>query len=423
MRDLEQSLLRLPPCHAGCGYNDVGMNKFSTIFCLLACLLLSGCFERSVKIGVSLPLSGASTPRGQEILNAVLLAVEDVNHYGGIKGQQVELVIADDQDRPQAGSEAAETLIGKGVIGVVGPYSSDVTLAVLPKYAAADTAVVSPSVTLARIPGEGETFFRTIGSNALQAQAAARFIHASGFLRIAIVRNASLYGRDLADSLQAGLKPYPAIKPRLFEDKPETIEQLRRMLPELVFYAGGYQDAAQFLQRLRDAGLQSAFMGGNTLNDSDFVRLAGLSQDREVWIASSGHAPDAFLDRYRQRFGRPGPFSAHAYDAARLLLSAAEQAKALEPAKVRAELARRPLYQGLTGAILLEPVKHGARPAPPDPSDSGVLAIRPDGRFVSALPIVPRFGPAGRAAGAWAKVMLSPGPKASAKPSARPGVR
>ncbi|MEZ0374080.1 MAG: branched-chain amino acid ABC transporter substrate-binding protein [Candidatus Sericytochromatia bacterium] len=371
------------------------------ICCTLLCSLLTGCFESSVKIGVALPLSGASTPRGQEILNGVLMAVEDVNHYGGIHGHQVELLIEDDQDSPAQGRKAAEALIHKHVLGVVGHYSSDVTLEVLPIYIQAKTALVSPSVTLSRIPSEGSIFFRTLGSNEQQAQAAVKFIHASGFSRIAIVRNDSLYGRDLSERLQASLKAYSGIRRMLLEDGPDCLERLRRQLPELVFYAGGYQDAAQFLQRLRESGQQPAFMGGNTLRDSEFIRLAGLGQVKEVWITDSGLPPDTFLTRYRQRFGQPGPFSAFAYDAARLLLSAAEQAKSLEPESVRAELAQRKLYQGLTGAILLNPHARDI-----SQSKIGILTVTPDGRFLPAQAIRPLFIPAGQRAGNWARQAL-----------------
>ncbi len=393
----------------------LNLKPYLLLLLSLNILLLTGCFNRSVKLGVALPLSGSGTPRGQEILNGVLLAVEDVNRHGGVQGKQVEVIYEDDQDAPTTGQKAASALIDKGVIGVVGHYSSDVTLAVLPQYREAHTALVSPSVALSKIPDEGEVFFRTIDSNVQQARAAVSFIQTSGFTRVAVVRNASLYGQDLSQSFQASLKAFPGIKTLALEDKADSFERLRRYLPELIFYAGGYQDAAQFLLRLREAGIQTSFMGGNTLYDPEFIRLTGLSQAKDVWIASSGQAPPDFYERYRKRFGRPGPFSAYGYDAARLLLSAADQSKRLEPEAVRAELAGRTFYHGLTGAILLEP---NARSAGHD--EIGILTIGSDGNFVSAEPIEPLFSSAGKQAGTWAKAFLKPRPTAGPKPTAKP---
>lgn len=403
------------------------MIKSRLLFLSLASLLcLSGCFEQKLKIGVALPLSGKSTPRGQEILNAVLMAVDDVNRYGGVKGHKVEVEIQDDRDTPVQGRQAAQALIAKQVLGVVGHYSSDVTLSVLPLYSSAKTALVSPSVSLSRIPSEGSIFFRTLGSNVQQAGAAAGFIHSSGFRRVAIVHNASLYGQDLSECLITSLKEYPDIQLQLLEDDNDSLDRIKRHLPELIFYAGGYQDAAQFLQKLRDNGLQQAFMGGNTLSDSEFIRQAGLSQSRQIWITAGGNPPEDFFIRYRQRFGQPGPFTAYGYDAARLLLSAADQAKTLDAEGVRAELARRNFYQGITGPILLEPGNRAT-----SRSGFGILEITPEGKFVAAQPIKPLFGKEGQKTGLLARPSAhkahptkavksgKPGAAPSPKPSAR----
>lgn len=396
------------------------------IFRILALMLgagltLSGCFQQSVKIGVALPLSGKSTPRGQEILNAVLLAVEDVNHYGGVQGHRVELMIQDDQDSPVPGRQAAEALIHAHVLGVVGHYSSDVTLSALPLYQEAHMALVSPAVSLSRIPSEGQYFFRTLGSNVQQAQAAAKFLHTSGFRRIAVVHNASLYGQDLAECLRTSLQAFPDVGFLSLADKAESFDRLKRLMPELVFYAGGYQDAAQFLQKMRENGLSSDFMGGNTLSDSEFVRLTGLAQNREIWTTAGRRPPEGFVNRYTQRFGPPGPFTMYAYDAARLLLSAANQATDLNAEGVQSELAHRRVYQGLSGPILLAP----GQPAR-QPNDYGILAITSEGKFVDAQPLQPRFGKAGLRFGSYAHTAVQkrkpPAPKSPSSPAspARP---
>lgn len=376
----------------------------------LCLLLLSACFEQNIKIGVALPLSGLSTPRGQEILNAVLLAVEDVNQAGGIKGHQVDIVTQDDQDSPAIGREVAEALIKSGVLGVIGHYSSDVTLAALSTYVSAQTALVSPSVSLSHMPAEGQSFFRTMGTNAHQAEVAAEFLVRSGFQRIAIVRNPSLYGQDLATSLQSSLDAYPTIQSRLFKQEPKVLDEIQSFLPEVVFYAGGYQDAAQFLQALREQGLQADFMGGNTLDDEDFIRLAGTKEGQDIWL-TSGLMPESFVARYQQRFGRPGPFSVAAYDAARMLLLAAERAESFEPEQVRQALSQLKTYQGIGGDYALD-----GRSQQLQQADFRVLELGAGHKFRPAIPIQPRFGALGQRLGQLALKDLKP-PKPAKKPN------
>jgi len=66
---------------------------------------------RPIKIGLILPLTGASARLGKEVLDGALLAVEEINAGGGILGRQVELVIEDDEGNPDKCLSAAKKLI------------------------------------------------------------------------------------------------------------------------------------------------------------------------------------------------------------------------------------------------------------------------------------------------------------------------
>lgn len=370
---------------------------------LLCLLLLSACAPRSIKIGVAVPLRGSGTNRGQEILNAVLLAAEDVNRAGGIKGRKVEVLVQDDRDLPEQGRAAAENLIKQHVLGVIGHYSSDVTLATLPQYLKAHTALISPSVSLSQVPEEGRYFFRTQPDNRAQAQAAAKFIHFSAYQRVALVHNGSVYGKDLAHELELALRPYPGIQVQEYADQAQRdfMTEILKPIPELVFYAGGYRDAALFLQRLHEAGSQAEFMGGNTLYDTEFIRLAGLVHADKVWVVSKYYSEKApFYATYRQRFGPPGLMAAYAYDAAGLLLKAVAASEKLQPEQVALSLRHLAEYQGVTGKILLH--KSSTERA----GEQSILGISEQGDFTPLEGQKPLFVAAGQVAGAWAQASL-----------------
>lgn len=313
---------------------------FLTMFGLLTCFTLSSCWKRELKIGLAMPLSGASTPRGQEILNAVLLAIEETNQKGGVKGHPLELITQDDQDSAQLAPKSAETLVQKGVVGVIGHYSSDASLAALSTYIAAGIPLISPSVSLSNMPSEGRIFFRTGGHNLQQAQTAAEFIHASGFKRIAIVRNRSVYAKELAGHLESALKHYADTQAFQYQDEAELWNSFQLFQPELVFYAGGYQDASQFLLHMRDHNSYAQFMGGHTLEDDEFIRIAGVQQVKGSWVLSRHQGEAEFIQKYQQRFGRPGPYSASAFEATQLLIKALETSPDFEPEDIQDALAK-----------------------------------------------------------------------------------
>jgi len=64
-----------------------------------------------IKIGLILPLTGASARLGQEVLHGALLALEEINEAGGILGRKVELIIEDDEGNPDKCLSAAKKLI------------------------------------------------------------------------------------------------------------------------------------------------------------------------------------------------------------------------------------------------------------------------------------------------------------------------
>ena len=76
-----------------------------------------------IKIGVSLPLSGFQTPNGTMYRLAITMAVEDVNKAGGVNGSPIELLIDDDQARPDQAVLLFRRHVAGGVVAQLGPIS------------------------------------------------------------------------------------------------------------------------------------------------------------------------------------------------------------------------------------------------------------------------------------------------------------
>jgi branched-chain amino acid transport system substrate-binding protein len=81
---------------------------------------------KTSKIGVLAPITGPSAADGQEMLDAVTLAVEGLNASGGAGGYKFEVVSADTQDqRPDAVTSAVQRLLGdNGVHAILTGYAS-----------------------------------------------------------------------------------------------------------------------------------------------------------------------------------------------------------------------------------------------------------------------------------------------------------
>lgn len=62
-------------------------------------MLSYGSAYAEVKLGVAQALSGSVAKYGNAIKNGMVLATEEINHKGGVAGNQIKLVIEDEQGK------------------------------------------------------------------------------------------------------------------------------------------------------------------------------------------------------------------------------------------------------------------------------------------------------------------------------------
>jgi len=85
------------------------------------------------KIGSLQPLSGAGAAGGKTALVGAQMAVARINRSGGINGRPVELIVADDESKPDVGRRKAEKLaVDDNVDVACGGFLSNVCLACMP---------------------------------------------------------------------------------------------------------------------------------------------------------------------------------------------------------------------------------------------------------------------------------------------------
>ena len=92
------------------------------------------------KVGVLQPLSGTGAAGGKTALVGTQMAVDRINHSGGVNGRPIELVVADYESKPDVGRRKAEKLVLEDKVDVAeGGYLSNVCLACMPVFEEAKT--------------------------------------------------------------------------------------------------------------------------------------------------------------------------------------------------------------------------------------------------------------------------------------------
>jgi branched-chain amino acid transport system substrate-binding protein len=87
------------------------------------------------KVGTTQPLSGTAAAGGKTALVGTQMAVDRINKAGGINGRPIELVIADDESKPDVGRRKTEKLLVEDKVDVhEGGFLSNICLACMPVF-------------------------------------------------------------------------------------------------------------------------------------------------------------------------------------------------------------------------------------------------------------------------------------------------
>ncbi|MGB5632486.1 MAG: bifunctional serine/threonine-protein kinase/ABC transporter substrate-binding protein [Waterburya sp.] len=132
--------------------------------------------EKSFSIAVSIPI-GSNVNAAQEILRGVAQAQNQVNQGGGIDGIPLKVQIVNDDDNLKVAQQVAKTLSqNRDILGVLGHYASDVTLATAQIYQSAHLVTISPTSTSVKLSNLSPYLFRTTPSDYMSARALAEYM-------------------------------------------------------------------------------------------------------------------------------------------------------------------------------------------------------------------------------------------------------
>lgn len=126
-------------------------------------------------IAVIAPLSQALNP-AQELMRGVAQAQNQVNQTGGINGVPLKVAIADDGNTAEGAKRVAQALVrDSAIVGVVGHFGSEASLAAGPIYQSGQLVMISPTSTSVALSGVGNYVFRTVPSDKVTASALSRY--------------------------------------------------------------------------------------------------------------------------------------------------------------------------------------------------------------------------------------------------------
>jgi branched-chain amino acid transport system substrate-binding protein len=333
-------------------------------------LLLQGCdnIPSTIKVGVAQPLTGPLASWGQDMLNGVTLAVEDINKDGfRVKGHPItiEIVPVDDQSNPDIGKKVAQQLVDAGVVAVIGHLNSGVSMAAAPIYAEKHLAEFAISTHPKYTELGFDTTFRLVANDNLQAKAIGSF-SASQFKasNYAVLDDGTPYGKDLAAGATAELKKAKReiVLQQSFDNKTTHFDEIAAKIKAthtevIVTTLSDFQVVA-LIDALKSVDYTNVYMlGADGLKTPLTLTRAGVlkglyAASPILEIKEFGATGTVFLDKYRAKFKTEPVYGSHyAYDAMYILSEAIRSAKSADPQKILTAVRKMDRYAPVTGSM------------------------------------------------------------------------
>ena len=313
-------------------------------------------------------IAAMAQSRGQSLHDAAQFAVDEANKLDlRIAGKRTrfKLFVADDKNDPKLAVISARAAVAAGVVGMVGHYSTDASIAAAPVYRDAGIAQVSPATagrefTRLNYP----TIFQLLGNSDVTptylVESALGILHAQ---RLAVVDDNTALGTDLAKKFNASLEgknKRAAVLDRLDNAKTSdfngSMEKIRSANADVVFFAGIAPQTIAFSLRMQQMKLQNTLLLASGAIHAEFPQNAGEYAEGTMLLApglpASRISNFKKLEKaYRENFKAPLiPQSWCAYDAVNLLVEAMKQADSIEPGRL-VPILRNIRFNGMSGLI------------------------------------------------------------------------
>lgn len=239
--------------------------------CISIGLIQSGAAEE-IKIGVLLPLTGPSSDGGRDMQRGFEIATEMQNEKGGIKGDKINLIMADAVDVKTGRSEAERLIQSQGAKIIMGTYVSAIAFAASEVAERAHTFYWEVNSVADAITNRGFKYtFRPsikgsnvgeVGIDFIKGDLARNLGIETGKLRLAIVNEDSIFGSTAAKAIEqyakaAGIDVVESVSyNRASNDLSSVVLRAKAARPDVLFIASYIPDGTLLLQQSKQIGLR-----------------------------------------------------------------------------------------------------------------------------------------------------------------------
>jgi branched-chain amino acid transport system substrate-binding protein len=318
------------------------MKKLAVFIALTTLLAAPAMAADKVKIGFVTTLTTPAGVIGQDMVDAVNLAIEDIG--GKMGGLDIELIVEDDGFKPETGKQKTDKLVKQDdVLFVAGYIWSHVLLASRKSALDAGKFLISSNAGPSEMAGKlcHQNFFSTSWQNDQTPMAMGEVLNQQGVKSIYVMAPNYAAGKDMVAGVERTFKGKVAGKDMTKWGKDAQLDFSAELAKAkasgadalFIFYPG--KAGGAFIKQYQQAGLQGV-MPLYSVFTVDSIALPKLQQAKMTGVLGSRMtqfwAPDLdtpqnkkFVSGFKGKYGRyPSFYAAQSYDTMFLIKSAVE---------------------------------------------------------------------------------------------------
>jgi len=374
----------------------IGAVVVAVLLAVSSCLAVAGCKDKPATtggsgsadkpatktgdfvIGAYLSMTGSMADFGISTERGALIAIDEINAAGGVKGRKLALKTLDDQGKADEAGNAVTRLIDVDKAdAILGEVASSLSLVGGRIAQRRGIPMVSPSSTNSQVTAIGDYVFRACFLDPFQGWVMAKFarekLNASKAAVLKDVRND--YSIGLADAFVKSFKISGGkilIEQSYGQGDTDFSAQLtaiKAQNPDVLFLPGYYAEVGNIAKQARRLGLKMPLLGGDGWESPQLFEIGGADIVGSYFSThfaadAPGQRAQSFIAAYKKKHGEePTGMAALGYDGVLMIADAAKRATDSSPKALRDALAKTQNIDAATGKITLDAKRNPVKPA------------------------------------------------------------
>ncbi len=319
--------------------------------------------QEPVRIGIITDRVGFAKPWSEPILQGAIYAARELNAKGGVLGRKVELLIEDDQAKPDVSATAARKLEDAGAAFILSTTHTPAALQVQQVTRETRTPHLAPSLTVDTLTTQidNPNFWQTGPLASTQIATLLSYARHKSYRRAALLSDNSAISQATARAFKAELAKNgievvsEEVLPAGSTSAEAQMQKVRAAKPDAIFLATLLtSENLLVLKAYRQYGMKTPILGNYNLAVPVYMTVAKGLLDGVVFVDAWDPAKrevKEFIAGYARLMGHePYNMMGYGYDGVMLAADAVRRAGGTDKQKVREAMQLTRGFRGVLGS-------------------------------------------------------------------------